>query len=195
VAPQKRRVLCLSGSLFLSNTHTNTHTHTHTHTHTLAHARALSLSLSESVRKWCAHTDSQKHTQIGGDNPFTWKDVTTKDIFKGKRVVVFSLPGAFTPTCSSTHLPGYESKYEEIKACGMHFVCVVCVCVCVCVCMCLCVCVCVVVCLSVCAGGLAGEQSYCLQVSQRCLCLSHSQTHPQTIEHTHPHTHSVYVQA
>jgi peroxiredoxin len=56
---------------------------------------------------------------IGGDNPFTWKDVTTKDLFKGKRVVVFSLPGAFTPTCSSTHLPGYESKYEEIKACGV----------------------------------------------------------------------------
>ena len=57
--------------------------------------------------------------KIGGDNPFTWKDVTTKDLFKGKRVVVFSLPGAFTPTCSSTHLPGYESKYEEIKACGV----------------------------------------------------------------------------
>jgi len=57
--------------------------------------------------------------KIGGDNPFTWKDVTTTDIFKGKRVVVFSLPGAFTPTCSSTHLPGYESKYEEIKACGV----------------------------------------------------------------------------
>ena len=49
---------------------------------------------------------------IGGDNPFTWKDVSTSDLFKGKRVVVFSLPGAFTPTCSSTHLPGYESDYE-----------------------------------------------------------------------------------
>ncbi len=42
-----------------------------------------------------------------------WTDVTTKDIFKNKRVVVFSLPGAFTPTCSSTHLPGYEAHYEE----------------------------------------------------------------------------------
>ena len=48
-----------------------------------------------------------------------WTDVTTKDIFKNKRVVVFSLPGAFTPTCSSTHLPGYEAHYEEIKANGI----------------------------------------------------------------------------
>ena len=62
---------------------------------------------------------SRARPQIGGDNPFTWKDVTTADIFKGKRVVIFCLPGAFTPTCSSTHLPGYEAKYEEIKACGM----------------------------------------------------------------------------
>jgi len=57
--------------------------------------------------------------KIGGDNPFTWKDVTTDHIFKGKRVVVFALPGAFTPTCSSTHLPGYEKNYDAIKACGV----------------------------------------------------------------------------
>ena len=37
-----------------------------------------------------------------------WINVTTDEIFKGKTVVVFSLPGAFTPTCSSTHLPGYN---------------------------------------------------------------------------------------
>ncbi|WP_445401077.1 glutathione peroxidase [Zobellella sp. An-6] len=37
-----------------------------------------------------------------------WQDVTTDDIFKGRTVVVFSLPGAFTPTCSSTHLPRYN---------------------------------------------------------------------------------------
>ena len=36
------------------------------------------------------------------------------DIFKGKRVVLFGLPGAFTPTCSSTHLPGYDDNYETI---------------------------------------------------------------------------------
>ena len=48
-----------------------------------------------------------------------WVDVTTDDIFKGKRVVVFALPGAFTPTCSSTHLPGYLAKADEVKAKGV----------------------------------------------------------------------------
>jgi peroxiredoxin len=56
---------------------------------------------------------------VGGENPFRWQDVTTDEIFKGKRVVVFSLPGAFTPTCSSTHAPGYEKNYDEIKALGV----------------------------------------------------------------------------
>ncbi|WP_137939188.1 glutathione peroxidase [Chitinivorax sp. B] len=37
-----------------------------------------------------------------------WKSITTDELFKGKTVVVFSLPGAFTPTCSSTHLPRYN---------------------------------------------------------------------------------------
>ena len=57
--------------------------------------------------------------KIGGENPFDWKDVTKDDLFKGKRVVLFALPGAFTPTCSSSHLPGYEEKYDEIKASGV----------------------------------------------------------------------------
>jgi thioredoxin-dependent peroxiredoxin len=56
---------------------------------------------------------------IGGENPFRWQDVSTDDIFKGKKVVVFGLPGAFTPTCSSTHLPGYEAAYEEFRALGV----------------------------------------------------------------------------
>mgnify|MGYP003959446135 FL=1 len=56
---------------------------------------------------------------IGGDNPFRWQDLSTDDIFKGKRVALFALPGAFTPTCSSTHLPGYEKHYEELKAQGI----------------------------------------------------------------------------
>lgn len=56
---------------------------------------------------------------ILGDNPFRWQDVSTDDIFSGKKVVVFSLPGAFTPTCSSAHLPGFEAKYEELKALGV----------------------------------------------------------------------------
>lgn len=53
------------------------------------------------------------------ENPFVWKDMTTKDYFGGKRVVVFSLPGAFTPTCSATHLPGYEKHYDEMKGLGV----------------------------------------------------------------------------
>jgi peroxiredoxin len=56
---------------------------------------------------------------IGGENPFRWQDVTTEEIFGGKKIVLFSLPGAFTPTCSSTHLPGYELYYEEFKKLGV----------------------------------------------------------------------------
>lgn len=56
---------------------------------------------------------------IGGDNPFRWEDVSSDDVFKGKKVVVFALPGAFTPTCSSTHLPGYEAKYQDFKDAGV----------------------------------------------------------------------------
>lgn len=51
---------------------------------------------------------------LGGDNPFRWQDVSTADLFKGKKVVILALPGAFTPTCSSTHLPGFEEKYQQI---------------------------------------------------------------------------------
>ena len=56
---------------------------------------------------------------VEGENPFRWQDVTSDEIFKGKRVAVFALPGAFTPTCSSTHLPGYEKFYDEIKEQGV----------------------------------------------------------------------------
>ena len=56
---------------------------------------------------------------VGGPNPFRWQDVSTAEVFKGKTVVLFSLPGAFTPTCSSTHLPGYEAHYEEFKRLGV----------------------------------------------------------------------------
>jgi thioredoxin-dependent peroxiredoxin len=56
---------------------------------------------------------------VEGPNPFKWQDTTTQDIFAGKRVVVFSLPGAFTPTCSTSHLPGYDAAYDEIKSLGV----------------------------------------------------------------------------
>jgi peroxiredoxin/glutaredoxin len=48
-----------------------------------------------------------------------WKDVTTEDIFGGKKVVAFALPGAFTPTCSSSHVPRYDELAGAFKACGV----------------------------------------------------------------------------
>jgi glutathione-dependent peroxiredoxin len=49
-----------------------------------------------------------------------WVNVTTEELFGGKTIVVFSLPGAFTPTCSSTHLPGYNELAKVFKANGVH---------------------------------------------------------------------------
>ena len=54
-------------------------------------------------------------TRAGND----WKSVTTDELFKGKTVVVFSLPGAFTPTCSSTHLPRYNELAPAFFANGV----------------------------------------------------------------------------
>ncbi|RZM80925.1 glutathione peroxidase [Pseudoalteromonas rubra] len=48
-----------------------------------------------------------------------WKNISTDDLFKGKTVVVFSLPGAFTPTCSSTHLPRYNELAGVFKQNGV----------------------------------------------------------------------------
>lgn len=59
---------------------------------------------------------------IVGDNPFMWKDVSSAEIFEGKRVVLFGLPGAFTPVCSSVHLPGYEAHYDAFKDIGIDAV-------------------------------------------------------------------------
>ena len=62
---------------------------------------------------------------VEGPNPYRWEDKTTADIFAGKKVVVFSLPGAFTPTCSSNHLPRYEELYADFQAQGVdEIVCV-----------------------------------------------------------------------
>ena len=54
-------------------------------------------------------------TFIGG----SWVDKTTDELFKGKKIVLFSLPGAFTPTCSGEELPSYDRMYQDFKAKGI----------------------------------------------------------------------------
>ena len=56
---------------------------------------------------------------VGGPNPFRWEDKSTDDYFAGKRVILFSLPGAFTPTCSTYQLPGFEEGFADFQAQGI----------------------------------------------------------------------------
>ena len=56
---------------------------------------------------------------IAGDNPFRWQDTTSADYFAGKRVVLFSLPGAFTPTCSTFQLPDFEKFFPDFQTAGI----------------------------------------------------------------------------
>lgn len=60
---------------------------------------------------------------VGGDNPFRWLDLSSEELFAGRRVVVFSLPGAFTPVCSNEQCSDYERHYDEIRALGIDEVC------------------------------------------------------------------------
>lgn len=71
--------------------------------------------------------DAVFHTRVrnealGGPNPFEWKPVTTDDVFAGRTVVMFAVPGAFTPACSDTHLPGYEESFDAFRALGVDAV-------------------------------------------------------------------------
>ena len=56
---------------------------------------------------------------IGGPNPYRWEELTTADYFAGKRAVLFALPGAFTPTCSTFQLPGFEKGFADFQAQGI----------------------------------------------------------------------------
>jgi peroxiredoxin len=53
------------------------------------------------------------------------KDLTTADVFAGKKVVLFGVPGAFTPTCSNNHLPGYLENHDAIIARGVDQIAVI----------------------------------------------------------------------
>jgi glutaredoxin/glutathione-dependent peroxiredoxin len=61
-------------------------------------------------------------TRIGAGGP---EPVTTGDYFKGRKVLLFSVPGAFTPTCHKTHLPGFVDNADAIKAKGVDAIAVV----------------------------------------------------------------------
>ena len=60
-----------------------------------------------------------RNPALPGDNPFEWRDVTTAEVFAGKRVVLFAVPGAFTPACSESHLPGFERLHDDFIALGV----------------------------------------------------------------------------
>lgn len=60
------------------------------------------------------------HTRVrdeamDGPNPYRWQDVASPDYFRGRRVLLFSLPGAFTPTCSTYQLPDFEKLASEFR--------------------------------------------------------------------------------
>ena len=57
--------------------------------------------------------------KIGGDNPFKWLNVTTKELFENKKIILFSLPGAFTPTCSTFQLPDFEKLFGDFSSKGI----------------------------------------------------------------------------
>ncbi len=60
-----------------------------------------------------------RNDALGGPNPFEWKKLSTQDVFRGKRIVLFGVPGAFTPACSDDHLPGFEAHAEAFRALGV----------------------------------------------------------------------------
>jgi thioredoxin-dependent peroxiredoxin len=60
-----------------------------------------------------------RNPALPGDNPFEWRTVTTAEVFGGKRVILFAVPGAFTPACSESHLPGFERHHADFMALGI----------------------------------------------------------------------------
>lgn len=62
----------------------------------------------------------ERDPSLNDSNPFVWAHKTTKDLFAGKKVLIFGLPGAFTPTCSNSQLPGYEALYDEFIKLGVE---------------------------------------------------------------------------
>ena len=63
--------------------------------------------------------DAIPHAKLTAATPDGPKEVTTEEVFGSKKVVLFAVPGAFTPTCSAKHLPGYLQNVEALKAKGV----------------------------------------------------------------------------
>ncbi len=57
--------------------------------------------------------------KVEGPNPFRWQDFKVRDEFADKKIVVFSLPGAFTPTCSNEQCPNFDRLHDEFRALGV----------------------------------------------------------------------------
>lgn len=87
-----------------------------------AYGRGLSTQEKNMIGRELPHVTFRTRVRdeaVGGPNPYRWEDRTTADFFKGRRVVLFSLPGAFTPTCSTYQLPDFEKLYDDFKGQGI----------------------------------------------------------------------------
>ena len=60
-----------------------------------------------------------RNPKLKTQNPFEWKDLSSKELCRNKKIIIVALPGAFTPTCSSKHLPEYEKMYDKFKKLGI----------------------------------------------------------------------------
>ena len=75
-------------------------------------------SLPELVPSVVFHTREQ-----GADGEYFWRDLTSYELFANKQVLIFSLPGAFTPTCSTYQLPDFEKMAEDFYTLGIDLIC------------------------------------------------------------------------
>ena len=66
--------------------------------------------------------DTIPHAKLTAATPDGPKELTTEEVFSGKKVILFAVPGAFTPTCSAKHLPGYLQNLEALQGKGVDTV-------------------------------------------------------------------------
>ena len=81
------------------------------------------IGASKVIKKRVPHVTFKlrvRDEKLSGNNPFRWQNRTSEEYFSGKRSVVFSLPGAFTPTCSTYQLPDFEKLYEKFNDKGIE---------------------------------------------------------------------------